>query len=165
MPPKGAYVICNENSFTNLFHFAILYLTKEKQMATLRLEVMAEDLKLDDGLGGVVVLNGHYYYDYFAAHRIAKLVGDGWRLPTHAEMCSSNMPDFQYDVGLGFLEGGKLYNVEWGCTDYWTDCSSETHYTSVTRSPRCRGQGSGFVRDLTEGGDNSKISVRLVRDI
>ena len=43
-----------------------------------------KDLSIDDGLGGIKVIDGIYYYDWEAAMRVASQV-KGYHIPSHAE--------------------------------------------------------------------------------
>lgn len=47
------------------------------------------DLNLDDGGEGIAHNDGHFYYTHKAAKRLAKMLGNGWRLPTFSEFIRS----------------------------------------------------------------------------
>lgn len=68
------------------------------------IKIMTEDLAYDDGLGGIYIENGIYYYSYGAAKRIADSI-DGWDLPTKT------------DFEVLFNRQGKLEALE-DSTDY-----------------------------------------------
>lgn len=68
------------------------------------IKIMTEDLAYDDGLGGIYIENGIYYYSYGAAKRIADSI-DGWDLPTKT------------DFEVLFNRQGKLEAMD-GWTDY-----------------------------------------------
>lgn len=72
------------------------------------IKIMTEDLAYDDGLGGIYIENGIYYYSYEAAKRIADSI-DGWDLP------------IKTDFEVLFNRPGKLVAQDgWTDYEYWT---------------------------------------------
>lgn len=88
-------------------------------------EWLAENLQLTDGGTGVMMFNngsysdGEIIYQHDAARRVAASVGDGWRLPTNADMeelCSKTGVTLLHDSAEEDPE--RTYEVLLNTTDW-----------------------------------------------
>ena len=114
---------------------------------------LAENLQLDDGGTGVMTFNngsysdGEIIYQHTAARRVAASVGDGWRLPTNAdieELCrktgitlvsdpGEEDPERTYEVLLNTTDwpaenGTDLYGFNLRPVGYYTGSSTSPIY-------------------------------------
>lgn len=120
-----------------------------------------KDLSIDDGLGGIKIIEGIYYYTWEAANRVVSKI-NGWHIPSHNEFIDSikstkvNEKDEihrwlshyisnEFNKKFGYIEGCQyefnhvnLYHVDkgyyaWGTASYW--CSDICKEESGKDSP------------------------------
>lgn len=80
------------------------------------IKIMTEDLAYDDGLGGIVVKDGYYYYTYDAAIRIADSIAD-WTLPNVSDFNvilndTSKFSELEEGEGEFSWENSKLQDIK-----------------------------------------------------
>lgn len=134
--------------------------------------ILAENLNIDDGLGGIVVSDEHpeygRYYTWDAAVRVAKKI-KGWHLPTVEEATAMNNeahkdPNPVVFPGTGYLLADSTHNklmesdlVFWTATD-WRD-GIETPYADYMARSLCVADCSSHIT-----AKRNLFSVRLFKD-